>query len=160
MKITPEFFTAVRDLIVAARTTIARGVDLVQVHTNFEIGRRIVQEEQRGRDRAGCGEQILIELAAGLTAEFGKGFSLTNLKLMRLFYFQHPQRIGQSLTDQFNAALISQTLSGQLPIRQTLSGESVRPFALSWTHYVFLLRVKSRPSDLLKEPVEGIGARR
>ena len=47
MKITPAFFAGIRELIAGARTTVARGVDLVQVHTNFEIGRRIVQEEMR-----------------------------------------------------------------------------------------------------------------
>ena len=46
MKITKTFFTDIRQLIVSARTTVARGVDLVQVHTNFEIGRRIFEEEQ------------------------------------------------------------------------------------------------------------------
>ncbi len=42
-KIFPSFFDEIRGLIVSARNTVARGVDLVQVHTNFEIGRRIVE---------------------------------------------------------------------------------------------------------------------
>ena len=48
MKITPEFFAGIRELIVGARSSVARGADLVQVYTNFEIGRRIFEEEQRG----------------------------------------------------------------------------------------------------------------
>jgi hypothetical protein len=68
-------------------------MDLVQVHTNFEIGRRIVQEEQLGKHRAAHGKQITQALAERLTAEFGKGFSDTNLKLMRLFYLQNKNRI-------------------------------------------------------------------
>ena len=64
------------------------------------------------------------------------------------------------MTGEFNAPAIGQTVSGQLailqsltgksgssPIRQTLSGESgdsaLRPFTLSWTHYVFLLRIEN-----------------
>ena len=39
MKLTKAFFDGIRELILSARTTVARGVDLVQVHTNFEIGR-------------------------------------------------------------------------------------------------------------------------
>ncbi len=57
MKITKTFFEDIRKLIVAARTTVARGVDLVQVHSNFEIGRRIVEQEQKGKDRAAYGKE-------------------------------------------------------------------------------------------------------
>jgi predicted GNAT family N-acyltransferase len=49
----------VRGLIAGARAVVARGVDLVQVHTNFEIGRCVVQEEWRGKDRAAYGEEIV-----------------------------------------------------------------------------------------------------
>jgi hypothetical protein len=147
VRITSEFVAAIRKLIVGARTTVARGVDLVQVHTNFEIGRRIVQEELRGKDRAAYGEEVIRQLAGRLADEFGRGFSHTNLKLMRLFYLQNQDRIGQSMTDQFNDPTKSQSLTGQSAILQTLTGESGHPphrtFTLSWSHYVFLLRVKS-----------------
>ena len=46
MKLTKTFFDDIRGLISSARATVARGVDLVQVYTNFEIGRRIVGQEQ------------------------------------------------------------------------------------------------------------------
>jgi predicted nuclease of restriction endonuclease-like (RecB) superfamily len=159
VRITPEFFDGIRELIAGARATVARGVDLVQVHTNFEIGRRIIQEEQRGEDRAAYGEEVIRTLAGRLTGEFGKGFSLSNLRSMRQFYVQNQDRIGQSMTDEFNAPAIGQSMTGPLailqtasgksgssPIRQSLTGElgnpALRPFTLSWTHYVFLLRVK------------------
>ncbi len=81
-----------------------------------------------------------------LTAEFGKGFSETNLKLMRLFYLQNPHRIGQTVSDEFSPTSIGQTLTGQFGLTQTPTGESApppRPFTLSWSHYVFLLRIKN-----------------
>jgi predicted nuclease of restriction endonuclease-like (RecB) superfamily len=147
VKIAPEWIAGIRELIAGARATVARGVDLVQVHTNFEIGRRIVQEELRGEGRASYGEEIIRALAERLTGEFGKGFSHTNLKLMRLFYLQNQDRIGQSVTDQFSLTSIGQSLAGQSAILQTLSGELAppppRPFTLSWTPYVFLLGVKN-----------------
>ena len=160
MKITPKFFAGIRELIAGARTSVGRGVDLVQVHTNFEIGRRIVQEEQRGKDRAAYGEEVIRALADRLTVEFGRGFSDTNLKLMRLFYLQNQHRIRQSMTDEFKGPSIGQSAtdemailqtasgkSGSSPIRQSVTGESgnsaLRPFTLSWTHYVFLLGVKN-----------------
>jgi predicted nuclease of restriction endonuclease-like (RecB) superfamily len=159
VKVTPNFFDGIRELIAGARSSVARGVDLVQVHTNFEIGRRIVQEEQRGAGRAAYGEEVIKELADRLTGEFGKGFSLSNLKSMRQFYLQNQRRIGQTLSGQFNASRKSQTVSGQFKTQrksQTLSGQlanvqsltgkaelaACRPFTLSWSHYVFLLGVK------------------
>ena len=138
MKITPKFLSGIRELIVGARATVARGVDLVQVHTNYEIGRRIVEEEQRGKDRAAYGKEVLRELAERLTGEFGSGFSLSNLKSMRRFYLQNLDRISQTTTGRFDASSKSQTVSGQLAIPPGL-----RPFTLSWSHYVFLLGVKN-----------------
>jgi hypothetical protein len=58
VKANVAFFDGIRELIAGAHTTVARSVDLVQVHTNFEIGRRIVQEELRGEDRAAYGGPV------------------------------------------------------------------------------------------------------
>lgn len=162
MKIAPEWIAGIRELISGARATVARGVNLVQVHTNFEIGRRIVQEEQRGKDRAAYGKEIIKALAERLVGEFGKGFSTSNLAYMRTFYvvyegrnpiFQSatgksaPDQIGQTVSGQFSLTSIGQSLAGQSAILQTLSGKSgtpaPRPFTLSWSHYVFLLGVKN-----------------
>jgi predicted nuclease of restriction endonuclease-like (RecB) superfamily len=132
-------FSSIRSLIESARSTVARGVDLVQVHTNFEIGRHIVEFEQRGEGRAEYGTQMLTRLAERLTAEFGSGLSATNLKLMRQFYALHAQRIGQTASGLFETQTrwpIGQTVSDQL------AGTEKRPFTLSWSHYVFLLGIK------------------
>jgi predicted nuclease of restriction endonuclease-like (RecB) superfamily len=139
VRIATKFLEGVRDLIVGAHSTVARGVDLVQVHTNFEIGRRIIQEEQRGKDRAAYGKQVVGALAGRLTSEFGRGFSDTNLKLMRLFYLQNQNqnRIRQSPTDESKALAKSQPLTDQL------EPPALNPFTLSWTHYVVLLGVKN-----------------
>jgi len=116
MKLTKAFFNDIRELIRSARITVARGVDLVQVHTNFEVGRRIVEQEQKGKDRAAYGKEIIKALAERLTDEFGKGFSLSNLKSMRQFYLQYQHRIGQSMTGQLDSASKSQTATGQSSI--------------------------------------------
>ena len=148
-------YQRIRNLIVSARQTVARGVDVVQVCTNFEIGRHIVEYEQQGKGRAAYGEQVLAALAGRLSREFGRGFSLSNLKSMRLFFLQNRSRISQFMTDQLDspardlpsplppasrvpagkssAAGKSQSLTGQLD-----SAQLRHPFKLSWTHYVFL----------------------
>ena len=145
----------IRALVLSARQTIARGVDLLQVRTNYEIGRRIFEQEQHGADRAEYGKELLNELAARLTAEFGAGFSRTNLASMRQFYVAYPDRVSrivQTPSGQFKGRAIPQTLSGELPVSpivQTLSGQSLDPdtqpqpaFKLSWSHYVFLIGLK------------------
>jgi hypothetical protein len=92
VKLTKAFFNEVRGLIVAARATVARGVDLVQVQTNFEIGRRIVDQEQKGKGRAAYGEEVIKALAERLSDEFGKGFSERNLAYMRTFHLMYRER--------------------------------------------------------------------
>jgi predicted nuclease of restriction endonuclease-like (RecB) superfamily len=126
------FVDGIRELIAGARTTVARGVDLVQVHTNFEIGRRIVQEEQRGKDRAAYGEEIIRTVADRLTGEFGKGFSTSNLAYMRTFYLVYEGRspIFQTLTGKSGPAQIRQSVTGEFnapPIGQTVSGQFETP---------------------------------
>jgi hypothetical protein len=109
MKLTKTFFDEIRGLIQAAHTTVAKGVDLVQVHTNFEIGRRIVEQEQQGKGRAAYGEEVVKALEERLTAEFGAGFSQRNLELMRRFYQLYRDRLPQ----------IAQTASAQFaPFRK------------------------------------------
>jgi DUF1016 N-terminal domain len=119
-------------LVLAARQTVARGVDLIQVRTNFEIGRHIVEHEQQGQARAGYGKDVLKNLAQVLTVEFGGGFSLTNLKLMRQFYLQNADRMGQTPSDLSLPAAIGQTVSDRLSA-----------FRLSWSHCFFLLGIRN-----------------
>ena len=149
MKVTRKFITGIRDLIVMARTNVARGVDLVQLHTNYEIGRRIIEEEQRGKDRAAYGKEVIKALADRLADEVGKGFSTSNLAYMRTFYVLYPGRVPifQSATGESGSRRLDQGSTGQAPIFQSLTGKSStipsRPFTVSWTHYVFLMGIKN-----------------
>lgn len=142
-------YKRVRELIIAARKTVARGVDLVQVWTSFEIGRHIIEHEQKGKGRAAYGQEIVKALAERLTGEFGRGFSLSNLKSMRQFYLQNQHRISQSTTGQLDVPAKSQSVTGQLETSKSkivpavFTSDQSRPFTLSWTHYVFLLGIKN-----------------
>jgi len=135
-------YETIRGLVLSARQSAARGVNLLQVYTNYEIGRRIFEQEQQGADRAQYGKELVRDLAIRLTGEFGSGFSKTNLEYMRRFYLAYPGRtpqIAQTASGQIQAFAIAQTVSGQL---QDLSGQAQPPFSLSWSHYVFLLGLK------------------
>src|SRR5512135_2529572 len=73
-------------LLEDARRAAARSVNAVMTATYFAVGRRLVEEEQRGHARAGYGEALVERLAADLSARFGRGFGRSNLFQMRAFY--------------------------------------------------------------------------
>ncbi len=120
----------VRSLIQSARHGAASVVNTLQVMTNFEIGRRIVEHEQKGEKRAGYGKKLLKGLSSRLAEEFGRGYSEDNLALMRRFFLEFSPRIQQTPSAKLVPARISET-----PSRKSL-------FTLSWSHYVLLLTIK------------------
>lgn len=137
----------VRDLIQSARLGVASVVDTLQVMTNFEIGRRIVMHEQKGEKRAAYGAEVLKELSARLTHEFGSGFSAVNLSLMRRFYLTWQERVHifQTPSEKLANENILQTLtekSGPKPARISKTSSRKSPFTLSWSQYVELLGIK------------------
>ncbi len=138
------FLDDIRDLIAAARATVARGIDLVQVHTCFEIGRRIVEQEQHGEARAAYGKAVLAALAERLIFEFGSGYSRSNLEYMRRFFLQYQDRlpIPQTVSGKLIGTEKSQSMSGLSGLFQSAVA-APRPFTLGWSHYVFLLSVKN-----------------
>ena len=147
----------VRQLIQSARRGVSSVIDTFQVMTNFEIGRRIVEHEQKGKKRAAYGAELLKELSAQLTEEFGKGFSRSNLQNMRSFFLLWRERvleICQQPVGKLEDGEKSQQPVGKLarPEKQqqpaaelTISAPPTRksPFTLSWTHYIELLHVKN-----------------
>lgn len=79
-----DFLKGISDVLVQAQKNTKTAVNLAMVYAYYEIGRMIVEEEQHGKNRAAYGKQLLKELSEYLTGTFGKGFSTTNLKLMRI----------------------------------------------------------------------------
>jgi hypothetical protein len=69
-----DFFSEVSTLLAAARKQAARAVNTVLVATYWELGRRIIEFEQGGKERAGYGAQLIERLSRDLTEKFGKGF--------------------------------------------------------------------------------------
>jgi DUF1016 N-terminal domain len=74
----------IRSLVQSARKTAATAINSLQVITSFEIGHMIVEHEQRGAQRAKYGQLVLKTLSDRLTAEFGRGFSKSNLEYQYL----------------------------------------------------------------------------
>jgi len=134
-----RFFSQVAEMLLQAREHVARQVNSAMVLTYFEIGRMIVEEEQKGKERAGYGEELLKGLSEYLTKEFGRGYSMTNLHQMRTLYqvYSIPQTAseelgigesGKSQTVSGESSSILQTPSEELKedkalIQQTVSAE-------------------------------------
>lgn len=106
-----NFVEQVKQLLRKAQQNAIRSVNSLMVQTYFELGKRIVEEEQNGKSEAAYGEYLLQNLSEELTVEFGKGYSRRNLELIRKFYLSY--RFAKS------------------PISQSLT----------WTHYLNLMRI-------------------
>ena len=139
-------YARIRELIFAARRSVSRGVDLVQVWTNFEIGRHIVEYEQAGAAKAAYGWRIVNVLSGKLAMEFGRGFSRSNLEYMRKFFLLYRERvvISQSETGKSKPASSAKTSISQFRTGKFIaSASNPSPFCLSWTHYVFLIGIRN-----------------
>ena len=79
----------IKNILSEARSITARAINHTMVSAYWLIGKRIIQEEQKGATRAGYGENLLKNLSKELTIELGNGFSYSNLYNMRLFYLTY-----------------------------------------------------------------------
>lgn len=126
-ELSTNFLHQVCNLLENARKNVKTAVNLSMVYTYYDIGRLIIEEEQKGNNRADYGKYILKELSLHLCKRFGKGFSVTNLKQMRQFYTIYSRdQIGQTLSDQF---------------KNLRTVDTGRKFFLSWSHYLQLMRI-------------------
>ena len=93
---TPTRLSSLADAIATqieqARGQLRHAVNSVMVQSYWEIGRLIVEDEQQGESRAEYGKQQLQQLSQQLTERLGKGFDITNLRKMRMFYQAFPIR--------------------------------------------------------------------
>ncbi|MCK4529765.1 MAG: DUF1016 family protein [Candidatus Marinimicrobia bacterium] len=128
-KINTDFYNKVVDLLKEARKLVVRTVNKTMVLTYFEIGRIIVEEEQKGKARAEYGKGILKGLSERLTKEFGKGFSVDNLENMRRFYLVY------SISEK------SSRKSNNEKSETVFRIFDKTDFELSWSHYLFLLKI-------------------
>lgn len=109
------FFRSVREILAEARRKAASNINFIMVEAYWRIGRRIVEEEQGGQAKATYGKELIKELSRQLGDEFGRGFSIANLKNFRQFYLTFPD-------SEKSYALRSQ---------------------LGWTHYRLIMRVEN-----------------
>ena len=81
-----ELLHNVRHILQEARAKVIHHVNSTLVRAYWQVGKYIVEYEQQGTDRAGYGKAVINTLSRRLVAEFGNGFTATNLRYMRQFY--------------------------------------------------------------------------
>lgn len=136
-----SLYREIRAVLELARAGAYRAVNTAMVQAYWHVGQLIVEFEQGGRKRAAYGASLLDELSRRITAEFGRGFTPTNLRYMRQFYQAFP--IHHALRDESVPAGKQNAARSELAIHHPARDESpaLRP-ELSWTHYRLLLAVE------------------
>ena len=130
-------FGRIREILASARASVARSVNTTQVVSYWLIGREIVEEEQRGAKRAEYGQRLLAQLAVRMQAEFGRGYSVHNLKFIRRLYIQYPHLLPQREIGYAASIQLPEGPTADVPQPGILNPN------LSWTHYRVLCRVEN-----------------
>lgn len=86
-----DFILEIKDIVNQARQKAYSAINSAMVGAYWQLGKRIVEQEQQGHERADYGKQLLKMLSQELTAEFGKGFSVGSLYYYRQFYITFPE---------------------------------------------------------------------
>ena len=113
---TGSVFEDACNIIETAQKVAYSAVDLTLVHRNWLLGKRIADEELNGESRAEYGAEVIKKLSKDLNAQYGKGYTKTNLYNFYSFYKMYPE--------------IFHSESGKSNVK------------LSWTHYRVLIQVK------------------
>ena len=137
-----NLFERVVAILERARANVVQSVNTNMVVAYWLIGQEIVQEHQRGQERAEYGKHILENLSERLMKRYGEGYSVTSLKYFRTFYLTYAARtpeISRPAGDLLGDGQKGRPMGDQLEM-------SEGPFHpnLSWSHYRALMRVENK----------------
>jgi predicted nuclease of restriction endonuclease-like (RecB) superfamily len=150
-----NYITEIKEILAQARQKTYAAVNTAMVEAYWLVGKRIVDEEQQGEDRAAYGKEILKTLSTELNAEFGKGFSLTNLQNFRKFYLT----FGFWGIEQTASAIFTNQIEQTVSVKSVAEMEKEKSkskvdesknliwrtaFAkLTWSHFERIIRVEN-----------------
>lgn len=154
-----DLMARVAAILDQARANVVRAVNSNMVIAYWLIGREIVQELQRGEQRAEYGRQLLSELSASLTQRYGRGFSTSNLRYFRTFYTVYCDRLPE--IRQIGSGELNGPVSRPIQEAEVLddmsaaaaTADQARGFSphLGWSHYQVLMGVDNRNERLFYE---------
>ena len=119
-----QFFTDVAEILKTGRSAAYRAVNSAMVETYWQMGRRIVEEEQCGKERAGYGDYLIVNLSRYMGETFGKGFSVANLWNFRQFYLTFP------IFDEFSTHCVGNLNWTNIRLIMRLDDEDERKYYL------------------------------
>ncbi len=128
-----SLYDAVRQLLLAACAQVRSTVDTKMVQTHWQIGQKIVEDEQGGMKRVAYGKQVLQELSQRLSEEFAADFDVSNLRNMRQFYFHFPIRdaLRRELSwSHYRSLIRTENAQALMPIEAELQAQLERDRAL------------------------------
>jgi len=131
-----QFFAEIAAILHQARDTAYRAVNTAMIQTNWQIGKRIVEHEQKGKNRADYGDYLIVNLSRYLTDILGKGFSEANIWNFRQFYLTFPNGVQFSTRRVENCNNISD--GSQFATRCVANLEN-----LTWSHWRLLMRIEN-----------------
>ena len=173
-----SLYNDIKIILEDARQRSYRAVNFLMVEAYWNIGRLIVEEEQKGKRRADYGSFLIEDLSKKLTKDFGKGFSENNLWYMRQFSISFPilhavrgelknlgsaklhamsgeftSAIGHALSDKSGKSKIVNAVSSEIAIQDAVRHKSIElknylRTELSWTHYRLLLKLEKDEARL------------
>ena len=163
LNIDTNFIREIKELVNSAKQRVVTSINIAMVYTYYEIGKRIVEQEQKGKHRANYGKELIKQLSAELTREFGKGYSEVNLRYFRKFYIIYSvNQIQQTVfakskiinnfmtkTSSYNNSKkqIGQPLVDQSKIINNFKNYPITSdghrFFLNWASYILLMRIKN-----------------
>lgn len=167
-------YNNIKTILDNARRNVYYAVNFEMVQAYWSIGRVIVEEEQKGKKRAEYGQYLIKELSKRLINEYGKGFDISNLKHMRLFYILFPKGdalrrlltwthyrlllrvenqnarnfyIIESINNKWSTRELERQINSLLYERLTLSRDKKKVIELSKKGQII-----EKPSDIIKDP--------
>ena len=137
-----ELFDKISALIEEARQRVLTTANIAEVYTKYNVGRYIVEDEQKGNYRAEYGKQVIKLLSKKLEDKFGDGWSVDTLTRCRKFYgIYSTASISATVLPKLGTAVDSTDFGSSVAEIQPSSPEPHK-FVLSWSHYLILMRIK------------------
>ncbi|MCD7825790.1 MAG: DUF1016 N-terminal domain-containing protein [Clostridiaceae bacterium] len=130
------------ELIDYAQGLANKQINIIQIMTYFSLGKWIVDVQQGGKKRAKYGAHVISKLSERLQKKYEKGFSIDTLKNCRRFYLTYQDRISETVFSLF-AIEKSETVFSFF--------EREKPFKVSWSHYLQLMRIKNEDERSIYE---------
>ncbi len=148
----PNLITDIAELIEQGRKVAVQYINTVLVATYWLVGRRIVEFEQKGEERAEYGKKLLKNISLDLTKRFGKGWGEPHLRAVRQFYLIYGDLEKRytlcNKSGKPNETNIRYTPCSELvPVVKSINTQASliasfsKMFPLSWSHYRLLMRI-------------------